>query len=216
MVNLTNPQKQTFGSEFVNKYLSGGFGSMTKTEMDILIFHLISESNDIKGKSNYEVANMLFIPESKVKSLRLNAALKYNQANHKSVLANIVTRITEEMEKPEFESGRVTITIENPVEQRELEHALKSKGRNIEYGLNKEIFKILPISLFELTLSIFEDPESEFTKIIQTNVADTAKQSVIIDSTLTFRQKLNKVGEEISDKAGIISLLIALSRVLSP
>lgn len=67
MVALTNPQKQNFGKEFVEKYLAGGFGAMTKTEMDILIFHLISESSDIRGKLNYEVANKLLIPESKVK-----------------------------------------------------------------------------------------------------------------------------------------------------
>jgi DNA-binding CsgD family transcriptional regulator len=214
MVALTNPQKQNFGKEFVAKYLAGGFGAMTKTEMDILIFHLISESSDIKGKSNYEVANKLLIPESKVKSLRLNSALKYNQANHKAVLANIVTRITEEMEKPEFESGKVTITIENPVEQRELEFAIKSKGRNIEHGLNKELFKISPIALFEIVVSNLENPEQEFTNVIQANVADAAKQAAIIDDTLTFRQKLNKVGEEINDKAGIIRLLGAVGGAL--
>jgi hypothetical protein len=214
MITLTNAQKQNFGSKFIAKYLAGGFGTMTKTEIDILVYHLISESTNIKGKSNYKVANELLIPESKVKSLKLNAALKYNQANHKSVLANIVTRITEEMEKPEFESGKVTITLENPVEQRELEYAIKSKGRNVEHGLNKELFKISPIALFELVVSNLENPEQEFTNVIQANVADAAKQAAIIDDTLTFRQKLNKVGEEINDKAGIIRLLGAVGGAL--
>jgi hypothetical protein len=214
MVTLTEEQKIYFGQEFVTKYLAGGFGAMTKTEMDVLIYHLISDSEDIKNKSNYEVANKLLIPESKVKSLRLNAALKYKQANHKAVLANIVSRITDEMAKPEFESGIVTITIENPVEQRELEHALKTEGRNIEYGLNKELFKIKPIALFELVASNFENREAEFTTIIQAQILDQEKQAAIINNALTFRQKLNKVGEEISDKASLIGLLGAVGGAL--
>lgn len=214
MVMLTEEQEINFGQEFVKKYLVGGFGAMTKSEMDILIYHLISESVDIKGKSNYEVANKLLIPESKVKSLRLNAALKYKQANHKAVLVNIISRITDEMIKPEFDLGVVTIAVENPVEQRELEHALKLGGRNIEYGLNKELFKIKPIALFELVALSFENREDEFTEIIQAQIKDQEKQAAIINDTLTFRQKLNKVGEEINDKSSIIGLLGAFSGVL--
>lgn len=214
MVVLTEKQEKHFATEFVAKYLTGGFGTMTKSEMDILIFHLISESKDIKDKSNYEVSNKLLIPEAKVKSLRLNAALKYKQANHKSVLANIVTRITDEIKKPEFENGIITITIENPVEQRELEHAIKLNGRNIEYGLNKELFKITPIALFELVLSNLEKPEVEFTSIVQAHIKDKGKQSAIINKSLNFRQKINKLGEEINSKAGLIKLLGAAGSAL--
>jgi DNA-binding CsgD family transcriptional regulator len=204
---LNEEQNKNFGEKFVERYLSLGFGAMTKTEIDILVFHLLSESEHIKSKANYDISNKLQITESKVKSLRLNAALKYNQANHKAVLANIVTRITEEMAKPEFQSGVVTITIENPVEQRELEHAIKSVGRNIEYGLNKELLKISPIALFELVVSNLENPEQEFESIIQANIDDQAQQNTIINSTLSLRQRINKVGEEITEKASLISLL---------
>ncbi|MES9852428.1 MAG: hypothetical protein ABW170_11410 [Candidatus Thiodiazotropha sp. L084R] len=214
MITLDDNQKRLFGEVFIEKYLSNGFGAMTKSEMDILVFHLISESDDLKNNSNYHVANKLKVTESKVKSLRLNAAMKYNQANHKAVLANIVTRITEVMEKPDFEGGLVSITIENPVEQRELEHAVKSVGRNIEYGLNKEILKISPIALFELVVSNLENPEQEFTTIIQAQIEDQAKQASIINDTLTFRQKLNKLGEEVSDKASLMSLLGAAGGAL--
>ena len=212
---LTDDKNKEFGEVFVERFLAHGFGAMTKTEIDVLVFHLLSESAEVKDKANYHIANKLQITESKVKSLRLNAALKYNQANHKAVLANIVTKITEEMAKPEFEGGQVTITIENPVEQRELEHAIKSVGRNIEYGLNKELLKISPIALFELVVSNLENPEQEFEGIIQAQIQDQDKQNAIINGALTFRQKLNKVGEEISEKASLISLLGAAGGALT-
>lgn len=206
---LTEEQYKEFGEKFVERFLAHGFGAMTKTEIDILVYHLVSESSELQYKSNYHVANKLQITESKVKSMRLNAALRYKQANHKAVLANIVIRITDEMAKPEFESGQVIITIENPVEQRELEHAIKSVGRNIEYGLNKELLKISPIALFELVVSNLENPELEFEQIVQAQITDQDKKNSIIKNTLTFRQKLNKVGEEISEKASLISILRA-------
>jgi hypothetical protein len=211
---LTGNQYKEFGEIFVARFLAHGFGAMTKAEIDILVYHLLSDSSEIKDKSNYHVANKLQIAESKVKSMRLNAALKYKQANHKAVLANIVTRVTDVMAKPEFESGKVTITIENPVEQRELEHAIKSVGRNIEYGLNKELLKISPIALFELVVSNLENPEQEFENIIQAQITDQDTQNNIINNALTFRQKLNKVGEEISEKASLISLLGAAGGAL--
>lgn len=213
-MKLKIEQKKAFGEKFVERYLAHGFGSMTKAEVDILVFHLLSDSEKIKDKSNYHVANLLQIAESKVKSLRLSAALKYEQANHKEVLLKIVSRITSEMENPEFVSGQIRITIENPVEKRELEHAIKSVGRNIEHGLNKEILHISPIALFELVVSNLENPEKEFENIIQAQIKDKDKQNKIINNALTFRQKLNKVGEEISDKSGLIGLLGAAGGAL--
>lgn len=213
---LDQDQQNYFSCEFIKRYLEYGFGSMSKSEIDALVFYLISESKEIKNKTNYYIANKLKIPESKVKYLKLNSALKYNQASHKAVLANIVSRITNEIQKPEFLDGQVTITIEDPVEQRELEHAIKSIGKTIEYGLNKELFKISPISLFELVISNLENPEKEFKKIIQSQISDKNKLKTIINKTLTFRQKLNKVGEEINDKAGLIKLLGAASGALYP
>ena len=211
---LTDDQNKCFGDFFLKKYLLNGFGAMTKSEMDILIFHLLSQSEKLKDESNYIIANELKITESKVKSLRLNAALKYNQANHKAVLANIVLRIIGEMEKPDFNDGQVMITIENPVEQRELDRAIKLAGRNIEHGFNKELFKISPIALFELIFSNLENSDKEFKRFIQNHIADKKEQNKIIGKALTLRQKVNNLGEEINDKVGLIRLLGAAGGAL--
>jgi hypothetical protein len=211
---LTDVQKLKFGNDFVERYLSHGFGSMTKSEIDILVFHLISEAEEIKDESNYKVANKLQITESKVKSLRLNSSLKYKPANHRAVLGNIVTRIIDEMQKPEFESGQVTITLENPVDQREFEHAVKLAHRNIEYGMNRELLKVKPIALFEIVMANLENAEQEITSIVQAHITDNEKQAEILSSALTLRQKINKIGEEISAKSGLIALLTSASTAL--
>lgn len=214
MMKLTIKQKEAFADDFLKHYLSNGYGTMGKAEIDIMVFHLISEALGIKGKSNYELANELRITESKVKSLRLNSALRYNQPNHKAVLAEIVQRITAAMQKPEFSEGTVAITIENPVEQRELTHAIKLAGRHVNHTLNSEVFEIAPIALFELVVQNLENAEDEFKKVIQDGIQDSNTQKKIIKNTLTFRQKLNKVAEEVTDIPSMISLLSSAAGAL--
>lgn len=204
---LTEKQYQEFGKQFIDRYLSNGFGAMPKSEIDILVFHLLSESEDIKDKANYHVANKLMITESKVKSLSLHASLKYKPANHKSILSNIVDRVCQEMKKADFNDEVVTIAIESSVEQREFVHAVKSIGRNIEYGLNRELLKISPIALFELVVLNLEDPEREFAKIVQAQIKNKDIQDKLVNNALTIRQKISKIGKEIADKAELIGLL---------
>jgi DNA-binding CsgD family transcriptional regulator len=89
---LTPDQYKEFGKKFVERFLANGFGAMTETEMDTLVFDLLSESEEIKDKSNYYVAKKLQISESKVKSLRLNAMKKYKQENYKTLLASLAIK----------------------------------------------------------------------------------------------------------------------------
>jgi len=45
---LSEEQNKEFGQEFVKRYLSHGFATMTKAEIDTLVFHLILESENLK------------------------------------------------------------------------------------------------------------------------------------------------------------------------
>ena len=74
-INLSTKQYERFGRVFLENYLSHGYATLPKREIDILVFHLISESKDIKNKDNYTIANKLRLTETRVKSLRLAAPL---------------------------------------------------------------------------------------------------------------------------------------------
>lgn len=76
---IIDEASENFGKEFLEHYLSGSFGSMSKSETEILIFHLLSKHFEIS--SNYEISNFLKISETKVKNLTLNAHLRYGQSN---------------------------------------------------------------------------------------------------------------------------------------
>ena len=59
---IIDKTSENFGKEFLKHYLSASFGEMSKSETEILIFHLLS--SDFKGLSNYEISNLLKISET--------------------------------------------------------------------------------------------------------------------------------------------------------
>lgn len=211
---LKGKDAEAFVETFLSRYLERGFGSLQKREIDILVFHLLSSIPAIDGRSNYEIANFLKIPEGRVKSLRLEAALKHQPANHKAVLGKIVLELIEEMKKPDFDGGYVSVALEDPVQKREFEYAVKKTGYPVEYGINRELLKVKPISLLAVVVENIEDGEREFARIVRVHISDKAKQAKVLDKALSLRQKINRVGEELSDKAGLVSLVAAAGALL--
>ena len=66
-----------FVKDFLGEYLSDGLGAKNKREIDILVMNLLMKYGDLAAKSNQELSILLQATESKVKSLRYEARLKY-------------------------------------------------------------------------------------------------------------------------------------------
>ncbi len=63
-------------SDFIQKYLERGFGSMSKNDFEVWIFHCLLQDK-YRDKSDFEISCALKIPESKVKRLRYESELCY-------------------------------------------------------------------------------------------------------------------------------------------
>lgn len=213
-VAITGKAAEAFVATFLERYLAHGFGAMQKREIDVLLFHLLSDADQIKDKTNYEVANFLRITEARVKTLRLESTLKYRPANHKEVLGKIVKELIDEMRKPDFDGEYISMALEDPVHKREFEYAAKKSGYQVEYGINRELLKIKPLSLLTIILENIEDGEKEFVKIIKTHITDKEKQATVLDKALSFPQKINKIREVFADNSGLVSLLTAAAGLL--
>lgn len=194
---MTPQELQNLAQIFVEKYLAQGFGSLPKSEIDLLVFYLITQTVEYKNKSNYELATLLKIPESRIKTLRLNSALKYQVINSKAVLGRIVTRLVHSEQFATFESGKIEVSLEDPIEKRELEHFLKKQGHHAEYTLNSELLRILPIRLFELIFDNIDNADQEFNALVQAHIAEKAKVDELIDGALNLKQKIGKLRKEV-------------------
>ena len=214
MIHLTKNQYEKFGREFLENYLSHGYSAMPKREVDILVFHLISGSKDIRNKPNYIIANKLRLTESKVKSLRLESALKYKQVNHKAIIGEIVCQFVEKMNKPEFDGHYVCIGLEDPVYKREFEYAVKMTGNLVEYGINREILKVNVLHLLEIIIKNIENGETEFITLVKSHIEENEKQDKIIKKSLPLRAKISKLADELANKAALVSFIDQACRLM--
>lgn len=211
---LTPQEAQALGEALSQLVEERGLGAISKKDYELLIFHHLANGAALRQDGNYHLANKLKVTETKIKSLRLESSIRHSPANHKAVLGHIVHRIISELSKPDFSGNEVSITLENPVERREFEHAIKRSQHKVEYGINREILKITPLALFEIIVANVDNAEGRFKEIVQACIQTKSRQQEILSKTLTLRQKINKLGEEVSGSGGAVAMLTAAAGLL--
>ena len=130
--------------EFISKYLERGFGSMNKNDFEVWIFHYLM-NHQLQGKTNYEVSLFLKIPETKVKRLRYEAELKYNDGDS---LVNY-HKVCALLKAVHFKKGGqcIQFSIEDLYLRKYLDSTLKSGGR-----FSDSSFKITSCNFFNCSI----------------------------------------------------------------
>lgn len=184
--NIKNLDKNNFVEKFLENYLAPSFGAMSKSEIDILVFHLLEDSFD--KLSNYEISNLLKISETKVKNLRVNAYLRYNQ-NENQILKNIIKRLSDSIStKVDIKNNEVRFTLENPVEKRVMIAKIKELGENIDFSFNNEILKLDLLAFFTFLNNI--SGEDIFLNVLKDNKNKNLKLQEFLDKNKTFKEKI--------------------------
>lgn len=206
---LTDQEARELGKAIGSLVQERGLGAISRKDYELIVFHHISTSAAHRSDWNYVLANKLKVTEAKIKALRLESSIRHKPANHKAVLGDIVERILDEMNKPEFTGGVVSISLENPVDRREFEYAVKLVKHSVEYGLNREILKVDALALFEIILANVENAEERFKELVQSQIKGKIKQQELLDNALTFRQRIIKLGKELGGSNGAVQLVSA-------
>ena len=203
---MNQQEKVALAEDLLKKYTDLGFGSQSKSELDLLVFHHINKSNEFKKLSNYDLATKLKIPEGQVKRLKLSSALRYDTINSKAILGEIVLRTIEGNQTIDIRGGKVELSLENPLEKRELENYLKTNGHSAEYTLNSEVLKIEPIRLLELMLENIERAQEEFTSVLTQALEDQVLSEQIIGQDNNIKNQLKRVRQHLGDANLILSI----------
>jgi hypothetical protein len=207
-MTLSKIEKDFFAETFLEKYLTLGFGVMTKTEVDLLVFHLLLQTKEYKGRSNYELASKLKIPEQRIKALRLSSALKYEEINSKAVLGDVVLRLANGGLPKDFRGDKIEISLEDPIEKRELENFLKGNRHSAEYTLNTEVLRIEPIRLLELMTENLEKAERGFEKTIESVLDDQSNShKAVLNVRGGTAAKLKKLKENVKDMSTLVQIV---------
>ena len=120
----------------IRKYLDRGWGSMNKNDFEVWIFNQILQIAEYETLNDYELSVKLQLPQTKVKRLRYEAALKYpKNTNYSEEFRNILKKARCKKESVEF-------SIESVAVRQYLCNELKKDGRLFDYSFNSEIVRV--------------------------------------------------------------------------
>jgi len=143
---------EAFVKQFIKEYLADGFGAMPKREIDILVMSLLLEYANLADKSNHDLSILLQSTESRIKSIRYEAKLKYppDEDYVKREFLVLLARSQFEFDKRgivEPAQGKIVFVMEDDYLRYAIQGRLKAKGMFADTSFNKEIVKISPDSL---------------------------------------------------------------------
>ncbi|MGE8227276.1 MAG: hypothetical protein ACN6RK_15955 [Stenotrophomonas sp.] len=204
-----------FGNEFLRLTLMQGFQSLTKRDLELLIFVLIESDGAInRSDSNAAVALQLRVTPAKVKGLRRDGYARWRALvpeEGDSALQRIVAAVLTEanlrsgakhVSERSRKEGFLAIRIEHPDDAQRFEQAILDVGAIPVYERNREVVAVR----FDTLLNIAErwnylqpDPQAALDalkKLAPTSeeVADLLKKDISQLRWVDLRRALNSLG----------------------
>lgn len=161
-----SPQnKARLFDELVVEYCAHSFGSLSKKEVDLLVFRLMRESGRIKLDADMqEMSRQLMVPVSKVRSLLYELQLRDKNTNNENWFRTaILTVLKNARVKMDGGEPTVWVVIESPLLRKELEARAKRNASFVDTSFNRELLK-LDMAIYARLL---EDVAPNEYKIIQ-------------------------------------------------
>jgi hypothetical protein len=190
-----NKTDSAFVKDFLDKYLSLGFGNLSKKEIDIHIFGLLVQHKYINSNDNYQIARALQIDEKRLKRLMIDTSLR-TDINHnfrnsiKDIYNDLGRTIMPEIDP---EKNKITIMIADPVKKCDFTYAIRLLGYSYNENLNSERVE-LPIYVFAAVFWQYnDDVEKKFKKLTQNVLKNQDEQQQAIFNGLPILSKVEKI-----------------------
>ena len=204
-----------FGNEFLRLTLLQGFQSLTKRDLELLIFVLLERDGAVdRGASNATVALQLRVTPAKVKGLRRDGYARWRalvpedaDAALQRIAATVLTEANlrsgaKHVSERSRKDGFLAVRIEHPDDAQRFEQAILEVGALPVYERNREVVAVR----FDTLLKIAErwgylqpDPQATVAalkKLAPTSeeVADLLKKDVVQLRWDDVRRALNSLG----------------------
>lgn len=133
-------EPQNFLNEFLDYYLTRGLGSLSKRECDILMVHLLDKHSDLGGQKNQKASITLGVTESRIRSLRYEAKLKFPPQERDFIKIQLIWCLAQS--KFESDKNRISFIVEDSFVRHGLQGLLKEHGSFADNSFNSEIVVI--------------------------------------------------------------------------
>jgi hypothetical protein len=145
----------SFSEQLLKEFLGNGWGSLGKRDLDLLLFILLEKDGAwSRTASNYEVARLLRLTESRVALLRKDAYARWRLLNPEepaAALARIFQTVLPQQKleqvmkyatERKMSEGYIPLLIEHPDDRAEMERAIKVAGGVPIHERNREVILI--------------------------------------------------------------------------
>ena len=212
-IELKDPA--AFGTEFLRLTLLQGFQSLTKRDLELLIFVLLERDGSIdRSESNANVALRLRVTPAKVKGLRRDGYARWRalvpeegEAALQRIVAGVLTDANlrsgaKHVSERSRKEGFLAIRIEHPDDAQQFEQAILDVGAIPVYERNREVVAVR----FDTLVQIAErwnylqpDPQATLDALkklapASEEVADLLKKDVTQLHWADARRALNSLG----------------------
>lgn len=168
-----NEKKAEAFDKIAEKYYSCNFGTMSKSEMDLLMFsEYLDRLRDISGNnmnaySDYELSKQLGITQSRVSSLKERKELIYPYEE-----SNWIMSLCQITQYARYDNEMIVLPINDKNLYLEIKNAIEKKGGYVEVQLNSKVLKIMPEYYFQLLMEISDE-------VMDNNSKDILKERMI-------------------------------------
>ena len=203
MINELN-KKELFTDQFLSGYLNNGFGTISKKEIDLLVFHLLSELADLDKISNYNLALKFKLTPIKIKNLRFERRLKYCQLTEEQIKDTFIESLKKSAIKVNKTSSWLILSIEDSFVREAIKALLKELTQLSDSSFNSELIT-LDFDAFASLMNHFYEEEItkntfELKEIIDYFKSETSNKEEKISFKNLFKEfaigAANKAGEE--------------------
>lgn len=189
-------QAQNFADEFIRIYMQHGFGMMTKSELETLIFYLLRKDETFNQKSIFEISRTLHIQESKVRKLIYESDLRYGDISDSYVRNAFLACL----HNANFQTSnnKIEFPLEDKLVRSAIDDKLRSMGYFSDTSHNRDVFSI-HLDAFIALIDEYYSPESK------KEVLDKCQSLLKNTQDITFKAILKEFLLGASRKTGEIT-----------
>lgn len=184
--------------KIAENYYECNFGTMPKSELDLLMFSIYADrilaanKNDSQDYSDYELSKALGITQQRINSLKVKKQLKYPRMGFdwKDEFVKI-------SQNARYEEGKIKVYIPDPNIYIELKNVIEKAGGYVDGTLTPKLLQISPEYFFWLLLEISpKDKKAELEKAIKEQFKKS-KVNVEDFGPMTLKKLLKENGAEL-------------------
>ncbi len=175
------------------QYYFGNFGTMQKSDFDVLMFSIYLErileqsEEDMNAYSDYELSKLLGITQSRVSTLKVKKQLKYPYAGFD--WKRSFQRVSK---NARYENGKIKIHIPDKNLFLELQNAIEKEGGYVEIQLNSKLLQVSPEYFVDLMSAVSGQKDREIIRkeIRRELRASENKKDIAYIEKLTLEENL--------------------------